>query len=146
MNGSRDILIVVHPGSACGSADFNLELDAGPSREALAAEIHRWPHDLMIVDGELSSELDHYAILGLAIQNATERDGRRVVRQHACDFSTPDWPDVVRQRYHAEWPNGPHRVTITGAWYGDDGHGCVNAVATALGDQDVTVSASALRA
>lgn len=145
MNTSRDILVLVHPGSACGSADFNLQLEAGPYREALAAEIHEWQHDILIVDGQLSDELEHYAVLGLAIQNAVERDGRRVVRERACDFTADDWPTLVRTRFDAEWPGGPHRVVLTGAWYGDDGHGCINAVAEALDAQTIAISPRALR-
>lgn len=140
-------MILVHPGSTCGSADFNLGIEAGALREALAAEVQAWPHDMMIVYDALSDELEHYAVLGLVIENAKERSGRRVIDEKACDQTGAHWPEIVRSRFTQEWPEGPYKITVTGAWYSDDGSaGCVNSVAQALNGHDIKISPNALRA
>ncbi len=37
------VLVVVHPGSACGSANFNIgQFEARSAREELADELTRW--------------------------------------------------------------------------------------------------------
>lgn len=142
--GRSSIMIVVHPGSACGSADFNLGKDAPAMRGALAREISAWRDDIMIVDGVLSDELPHYALLDVAIVNASDRPGRRLVRHRACDADGAAWPQSAAERFSAEWPGGPHLVMLTGAWAEADGSGCVNAVARAISGHAVTVSTNAL--
>lgn len=136
---SNPIMIVVHPGSACGSADFNLGLEAPSLRDQLAQEISNWPHDILIVDGELSDELQYYATMGIAIANAQD-GGKKCVRVKACDMTMEQWPDHVADCFEREWPGGPYKLYLTGAWYHDDGTGCVNAVAEKLSSHDITIS------
>lgn len=146
MTTANKIMVLVHPGSACGSADFNIGISAGAMREALAAEIQAWEHDILIVRNSLCDELKHYAVLGIVLDNAAEKPGRRVVEEHACDQTGPHWPEIVKTRFQAEWPAGPHEVLLTGAWYDEmSENGCINAVAEMLSNHLVTVSHNALR-
>ncbi len=123
------MLIVIHPGSACGSADFNLGyVEAARTREALAQTIHNWDGPMVIIDGELSGELEKDAVIGLAIENAI--CSNRATRIPWKDTSA--WAEHAAQTIK-ELTNGP--VSLTGAWYEDEGHmGCVNAVEDALGN------------
>lgn len=139
------IMVLVHPGSACGSADFNLGDASAAARNALAREIMAWEHDLFVIDGELSDELIHYPAMGIALESAADRDDRRIVRQIACDLTVEDWPNVVAQRFATDWPGGPHHVHVTGAWVHGDGSGCVNTVAEIMSSHKVTISGTALR-
>lgn len=147
MTESDSILIIVHPGSACGSADFNLGAAAAEARHALAHEIRRWTGHVMIVDGELSSDLDVYPQIGLAIENAIDdaaSRGRRASRVLACDFTREEWPRIAAEHFAERHP-GSNDVVLTGAWVEPDGGGCVPAMAGALAAQrSVTISPSAL--
>ena len=144
MTEAREVMVVVHPGSACGSADFNLGDEAGRAREVLARDIMAWAGDMLVVDGVLSDEIGHYALLAIALENAGDQKEARFVRCRACD-DDGEWPHIVRRTFDREWPGGPHRVTVTGAWLHDDGGGCVGAVAEALRAHRVNVADSALR-
>lgn len=124
------MLVVVHPGSACGSADFNLGLiPASQYRDRMARTIHDWDGEIVVVDGVQSSEIPVYAQISLALENAKERvSGFR--RIEAC-WSDDDW----QNRVYEEMGDGAGRkALVTGAWYHreDDG-GCVNAVLEVLG-------------
>lgn len=133
-------MVLVHPGSACGSADFNLGDGAAELRNALAREVMEWEHDLLVIDGELSDELEHYPVMGIALDNASDRRDRRIVRLVACDLTLDDWPSAVAHRFSSDWPGGPHDVTITGAWLHEDGGGCVNAVAQVISRHRISIS------
>lgn len=141
---NKNVMVLVHPGSACGSADFNLGDEAAPLRDALASEIMKWKGDVFILDGELSDELDHYATLGLAVQACKDTSDQHVVREMACALTMENWVDVAMKRFEAEWPGGPHRILLTGAWTEPDKSGCVDAMAEALGGHDITISQNAL--
>jgi hypothetical protein len=144
MPDEERILVVVHPGSACGSADFNLGTEAGPAREALAVEIMTWPHAMLVVDGDLNDEIEHYAMLAIALENAGDVKERKMIRVQACD-PTEGWPEIVGKALDDEWPGGPHDVLVTGAWVEPDDGGCVNAVVQAVGRHRVAVAPTALR-
>lgn len=147
MTQAEKIMVVVHPGSACGSADMNIGEGAGWLREALARDIMSWPHDMMIVDGELSDEIPHYAVLALAFENAADNRNRRMLRHRACDADGAGWTDSVRDAFASQWPGGPHRILVTGAWLHPDGGGCVGAVVDKLHEHEhkVEIAASTLR-
>ncbi len=132
MPDAKKLLILVHPGSACGSADFNLGDEGPAARGALAREIMDWQHDMLIVDGALSDELAIYPVMGIAIENTLDQNDRLVVREVACDFTFERWPEKVAKKLSEMWPGGPHDVRITGAWVHEDGTGCVNAVKEAI--------------
>lgn len=123
------MLVVVHPGSACGSADFNLGLMEGAkARERLARTITNWPGQIVIIDGELSDELGVYAHLGLAIENA--QTARRVTRVDA-DASVQDWAANASRVIKSRMQDG--KVHLTGAWRHSDGSdGCIDHLARTM--------------
>ena len=71
---SNPILVLVHPGSACGSADMNLgKFEARAARAELAYELDYWHGTLLVIDGELSDELPWYPQLDRAITECLAR-------------------------------------------------------------------------
>lgn len=95
------MLVVVHPGSACGSADFNLGLIEGSRvRERLARTILGWTDEIVVVDNDLSDELETYAMLGLAIAKTRQTqecvsDQRMASAQRQARLHRPPWPDLA---------------------------------------------------
>jgi hypothetical protein len=135
----KKLLVVVHPGSACGSASDWLGWDrADTARERLAQDIREWNGSVLVIDNLLSDELWKYPALDTAINRALERataNGEVAVRLHGDDGpgeGEPDQVDVARefieqQRLNpAEW-----EIELTGAWMGKDS-GCVRGVWEAL--------------
>ena len=145
------ILIVVHPGSACGSADFNLgRSGAQGERSYLANDIAQWRDGVIVVDGALSDELPRYGELNQAIVGVLDRANQKgllSIRVFACDDETPDWTNVVGTKVLEHIPRDAS-LELTGAWYfQDDSAGCVNAVydeAKKLGFHNLTVRDSAI--
>lgn len=132
------LLVVVHPGSACGSADFNLGMDlARACRDSLIADIKAWRGGAIVITGGLCDEIKRpaYAALDVAISNCLRRAryGRLVskkVRGPSADLhycQTHAIHDVIRKLRLS-----PASVCfeLTGAWYdsGIRGCGCVNSV------------------
>lgn len=150
----RTVLILVHPGSACGSADYNL----GPNladvlRDLLADDLSQWTGDLLVIDGELSDELKSPAFrhLGQAITSALGRSraaGFRTRRSWGCDNVPPHQADRVRA-WIEDGTLDPRsmQISLTGAWYSEDGGGCVGDVQKALVSAgfDVTIRSSVVR-
>lgn len=131
------LLVVVHPGSACGSASFNLGWkDAVFARTRLIRDISTWRGHVLVVDGYLSDELEDRPQLQRAIRTSLSRacrDGHRHGRMKACDASDEQWPETIAKTV-VGWklPHGTV-IGVTGAWYFDDGSGgCVNATIDVL--------------
>lgn len=129
----HDLMILVHPGSCCGSADFNNgRQDAEGSRAMIAHDLMSHTGPLLIVDGSGSDELPRYSILNNAIEGALKRNeeaGFFTKRVFACDDMTPNWASVVGRLVQKLKLQPGSRVWLTGAWYfEDDSAGCVNAV------------------
>lgn len=141
------VLILVHPGSACGSANFNLGSQLAQSyREALAADLDGWTGDMLVIDGELSAELTDPAFvsLGKAISNALARcrdAGFRVRRSWGCDNVPPHQAERIRA-WIADGTIDARTmdISLTGAWYNNDGGGCVGGVQENLTSAGFTVS------
>lgn len=128
------LLIIVHPGSCCGSANMNLgKFQARGDRDGLTSDINAWTGDVLVVDGEMSDELPLYGELDNAIKHAVERAdaGGRIF---GCDDTSEDWvSDVVAAvRKMNLGPDTP--IEITGAWHHPDHEntGCCNAVRDAM--------------
>ena len=87
---------MVHPGSACGSADMNLGgAAASAARAALASEIDAWHGEIAVIDGELSDELhrEPWTAFGHSVDGALVRaalDGHRSGRTMGDDGSDED--------------------------------------------------------
>jgi hypothetical protein len=126
-------LIVVHPGSVCGSADFNLGgVKAAQAREKLSNTLFSWKGDVLVIDGELSRELDYYPLPSLAIKNKS--DTGKVKRTIACSLNDENWVEkacgFISKNVTQETP-----VLLTGAWHEQNGEsGCINAIEKILND------------
>lgn len=136
----QDILVIVHPGSACGSADFNLGTNAAKARKLLINDIAHWHHGVIVIDGELSDELTHpsnqplHRAINLALARA--RDLKLTsIRQYGHD---PDQVQVIQQviKQLSLLPKNA-RFLLTGAWlHSRDGGGCVGSVHQALSEMN----------
>lgn len=135
----KRLLVVVHPGSACGSADFNLgSQQAGEDRSFLAQDIAAWRDEVLVIDGNLSDELPKYPNLNNALVGKN--------RIFACAEETDNWPRVVAKALHSF--DRETSIQITGAWFSTNDSGCVNTVygvAERLGFKHVDVRDSAIR-
>lgn len=129
---SREILVLVHPGSACGSANFNLGRTEGrEAREGLITAIEAWQGGFLVIDSEFSDELEEYPgfdrAIKLALQAAKNRNqiSQRVVG---------DDPDQVQRITEfvatmSDQDKDQTSFTVTGAWFDpSDGEGCVGSV------------------
>lgn len=75
MTAVHRVLVLVHPGSACGSANFNIgKFEARAARDALCSELDNWRGDVLVIDGELSDELEFYPSFDLAIRDCLQRN------------------------------------------------------------------------
>ena len=135
------ILILVHPGSLCGSADMNLgRYEARSVRDGIRSDLESWTGPIIVIDGSLSDELAQYHVLGGAIDTAVRRAqsagliGMRVMGDDDSDF---DQVAAVRKLF-ADGVLNPaeHSPKVTGAWYHpeEDDVGCVNSVYETLLD------------
>ena len=132
----KKVLVVVHPGSACGSADFNLGDVAGSNgRHALCRTMHTWEDRAVVIDGNLSDEIARYPQVDIAIQNLLERaPGSTRVN---ADPSDAEWTRRAREAVSA---TGASKALLTGAWHHlDNDDGCVNHMAKALQSEGIEV-------
>lgn len=136
----HSLLIVVHPGSACGSADFNLgPAEAGRAREVLAEDLDAWTGPIAVIDGDLSAELRQrsYRDLGTALEGALERaaeGGHRSLRMRGDNEEEFDQAAAAEAIVaDLQLAGGGWRVELTGAWFDPERRdGCVNSVAQVL--------------
>ncbi len=138
------VLVVIHPGAACAGADERLGDGSAVLRDALAAEIMAWQSDMVIIDCGLSAELQHYALLGIAIDGARDRGGRTVVRQAVERGDPARWPDAVRAAVIGLGRHDPECL-VTGAWRGNDEKHALDEIVEVLGRDRATISPNALR-
>lgn len=140
-------LVIVHPGSACGSANYNIgRFEARAARDAIASLCDHWDTGVIVLDGETSEDLAEFPMFAGAIERAVERArgaGHLAIRQYAHD---PDQVEAIQEiaRSHPHLLASP--VLVTGAWYHpeNDGFGCVNSVIdaiNAMGGQAVVAEA-----
>ncbi len=131
----RSILVLVHPGSACGSADFNLgPFEGERARDILAQDLADWEGGVIVIDGALSDEVPGYPSLADALDEALAqaRPALRILGDDASDY------DQRRAVLDAATQIGATpetvRFTVTGAWFDpEEASGCVNSVRDALG-------------
>jgi hypothetical protein len=126
-------LFLVHPGSALGSATFNLGSQiAQCERMALTNEIAAWDGHLIILSGLFDDEIADYPMFAEAIRTAKQRG-----RDHGRIVETRDAPDpdqseecLTAAAHHAIPKDA--RIVCTGAWASLGTSGCVNSVRDAL--------------
>src|SRR5690606_34274136 len=144
--GARDhILIVVHPGSACGSADMNLGYDeADEARAGLMQELWDWQGPMAVIDGDLSDELTGmrpaHCDLGQALSDAlasAKADGHLAQRIRGDDNEAFNQEDAIASLVEEHgWDPRCQRFTVTGAWFHpQDGSGCVGSVRDVLANR-----------
>jgi hypothetical protein len=131
------LLVLTHPGSACGSADNLLgRYDARASRDGLIIELNHWTGHILVVDGELSDEIPMYMTYSRALEGALHRAknaGLIAGRIFACDNLTPNWPPKVAKAVKAMKLQPDNPIVVTGAWHcPGENFGCVNASERAL--------------
>lgn len=139
----KPLLIIVHPGSACGSADENLGRDnAAHQRLEMQLLIENWQGGVLVIDGALSDELEPdgwrraWSDLGAAITGALARaadqglPSGRIYGDDAEDFNQAEAARQLVKDYALTPENAA--ITLTGAWIHDDGGGCVNHVRETL--------------
>jgi hypothetical protein len=134
---TKVILVLVHPGSACGSADFNLgKAEGRAARDMLCSEMDSWNGDLIVIDGALSDELDHYPVLDASIKSALDRAKKADVISIRAYGDDPDQVDVIKALVPQLGARGIQaQYVVTGAWYHpEDGSGCVGSVIEALAE------------
>lgn len=126
------ILVVVHPGSACGSADFNLgKYDGQAARDGLIIEFNNWQGGVIILSGELDDELPSYPRLNQALQGVLARAkaaGKVALRVKAYD---PAQITVIKRLLKKPENRGTEYV-VTGAWLYDGDEGCAGSVYQAI--------------
>jgi hypothetical protein len=126
------LLVIVHPGSACGSADFNLgRYSARADREYLADDIAAWEGAVLVIDGFLSDELTNYPALNDSIKEALKKAKKAKLissRQYGSDGEDRNQV-VVAERFIKKHKLDPAdwQIDLTGAWMTEDS-GCVRSV------------------
>lgn len=129
------LLVLVHPGSLCGSANFNLgAIDARMAREDVASVLQRHEGAFLVVEGGFDDELSSYPMLQRAIAECLDRNqmaGHTVIRHWGPDDAldgehfTDTLPSVLQDLRRTL---GDVPVALTGAWYHpEDETGCVGA-------------------
>lgn len=125
------ILVIVHPGSACGSADFNYgnRTTAEIYREALIREWRNWRGGVVVIDSALSDELPGYPHLKAALDNLLVRAaaaGRPAIRTRANDPKQNLAIGTLLRKW--KLPKDQAQFLVTGAWHYPDDRGCVGGV------------------
>lgn len=125
------ILILVHPGSLCGSANFNLgQQDARVVRKLVIEDLQCWRGSVLVLDGELSDELGDYPALQASIDDVVARAAGFGQRIQADD---PDHAQLAVAFLQQQEVAGDVPISLTGAWYDPTGaSGCINATRDAL--------------
>jgi hypothetical protein len=131
MSSKPPILVLVHPGSACGSADFNIgHIEARAARDGLCFELDAWAGGILVIDGGFSDELPEYPTLNAAIEGALERSLKAGLVSQRVMGDDPEQSDRAREFIGLLGADAQaYTFCITGTWYmPDDGGGCVGSV------------------
>ncbi len=146
MSAKDRALIVVHPDSALGSADFNLGVEqARGARGALAAELAAWSGPVLVIGGSLAKEFAAYPLLLATLDKLLIRchgHGFVADRRRGADGTRRDQRAVAATWIKQNPTLSQHGFTVTGAWYHRDGGGCVGSVITTLKNMGLETSLS----
>lgn len=139
MTSPRPLVILVHPGSLCGSADANLgDEEACRVRDEIISFLDDWEGDVLALQGFLSDELPSYPDLNSAMQDALDRaseDGLGI----SIFAEDPDHPFIALMEMESVGVDLDTPILVTGAWYDPSGlSGCVNSTVTALKEAGYT--------
>jgi hypothetical protein len=133
VSDQEKILVVVHPGSALGSADSNLGgFEARAGRDALQYAFENWDGPVLVIHGELSDEFPSYPIFDRFLK---EMIARSRAAGHRCEeVQGDDMSNHNQEKAITKWVKDqgltPETACfeVTGAWYNEDGGGCVGSV------------------
>jgi hypothetical protein len=129
------VLVVVHPGSACGSADFNYgsrEI-AEWRRQLLIEEWDNWRGGAIVLDGALTDELPNYVELSRALQDLLTRAGAGNSVSLRLEAPDPEQEGVLEAALQEiQLPKNLTTFVVTGAWLYPGYLGCVGGVYRAL--------------
>lgn len=144
-----NILVVVHPGSACGSTDFNYgsRETAEVCRQRLIREWNGWHGGVIVIDNALGDELPDYPEFKAALDELIVR-----ARTHDLPAIRVPGEDPAQERVIAavirkrRFPKDHTRFLVTGAWHYANDEGCVGSVYRTIQSLGylVTISAAAL--
>jgi hypothetical protein len=130
------MMIIVHPGSLCGSYHTSWGFSA-MQLEALLSEIHAWRGQFVVFHGDLSDEVPHYAGVKRAIEHARAAGAK----DYTVDSSEQELKAGAKEVFQAFRLKGTPTF-VTGAW-SDEGDGCVTTVAEQLRKLGADVKVSA---
>lgn len=133
----NELLVIVHPGSACGSADDIFGRDiAATQRLEMQLLVEGWEGGVVVIDGHFSDELEGgrgaWEDWGNAIKTALEQAKQKgLVSTRVLGDDSEEYDqhcamkDVIQE--HGLRPASTC-FCVTGAWVHDDGEGCVNGI------------------
>lgn len=143
-NNVRNVMVIVHPGSCCGSADMNLgRYEARSLRDGLVNRLQAWTGPIFIIDGTMSDEIhwSQYEELGRAIRNAIRRaryHRHAAKREWGCDDNGPGSSGAMEALLARGEIALGDRVYLTGAWTTNHKDwGCINGAAKVLDDAGI---------
>lgn len=139
------VLVLVHPASACGSAEFSLGRgEARLARTALLQELRQWRGGIVVIDGDFSEELATVPIFNGAIDDCLAR-----ARDAGVVSARIDGPPAIFEERFAQWlMSQPGRgqgsnFVVSGVWFHPkDGGGCVGAIYDVLRNHGCTAEVS----
>jgi len=133
MKMKQPVLILVHPGSLCGSANANIgKLDANCVREEIAIELDRFNGSILVLDGEFSDELPYYSQLDKAIKSCVERCAKTGFGERLEADDPVHIKIAVDSMTRLNVPKNAE-IKLTGAWHHpDETAGCVTMACKAL--------------
>lgn len=120
------VLVVVHPGSLCGSANFTLgKTEARAVRDAVAGDLDGWQGSVLVLDGALSDELPDYPVFLSRLEAAVGR-GQEAGFGLRVEADDPIHGEVAVRTLREQGVPLDAEICLTGAWYEPDGSsGCV---------------------
>lgn len=143
----QPFLVLVHPGSACGSANLHLgRLEARAARDRLASDLRAWTGPVLVIDGEFSDELGSFPMFQDAIDGCLARSraaGHFAARVMGDD---PDHELRAKELCAIKFEYVPV-FEVTGAWHMPNaGGGCVGTTVQVLREHgfEAAVADSAL--
>lgn len=131
------LLVIVHIGSALGSATMNLgKMDADAGRDALQLAFEQWTGGVVAIHGELSDELPRYAALQKSLYDLMKRAeeaGHISASMYGDDSVGINQNEAITQWLDQANLDRETPIHVTGAWFhSTDGEGCVGGVRNTL--------------
>lgn len=114
---AKPLMVIVHPGSLCGSYHASPVFDE-KNLTALLQEIQNWSGEFAVVHGELSDELEAFKDVGQAIAKVAQSG---VARDYEAGATGSELRAVARKIAKDAQAAARSQVMVTGAWGEADG-------------------------